>query len=306
MEKRVWYTASSNGIGRIYNASIRDEHVDAKGIFIIVHGMSEHSDRYLALSKKLAAKGYIVGLQDLQGHGRSQNLPGNFGPEPGFQYMLHDLHRLVLRLMKWYPSLPVIMLGHSMGSFLARSYVLRFPGDLSGLIISGTAGFQYSYYAVLASLTADIKMHGDNLCMDKYDEAFMKYMNRAIKEPHHPAAWCTTDDALLMARNEDPLSCRLTIGAYRDMLSALINIRPEKWAALVPMIPIYIFSGGADPVGNFGAGPAEVYAWLYETGHDVTLRLYPGKRHEMLNETNRNEVEENLFRWLDDKAFRTL
>jgi alpha-beta hydrolase superfamily lysophospholipase len=90
------------------------------------------------------------------------------------------------------------------------------------------------------------------------------------------------------------------------MLSALINIRPEKWAALVPMIPIYIFSGGADPVGNFGAGPAEVYAWLYETGHDVTLRLYPGKRHEMLNETNRNEVEENLFRWLDDKAFRTL
>ena len=130
----------------------------------------------------------------------------------------------------------------------------------------------------------------------------MTYLfNKDIVNPVNAGAWCCTDDEICKQHAADPLSVSFTIGAYYEMVKGIISVREDKWAASVPMIPVYIFSGGADPVGEYGKGPASVYAWLHSTGHDVSLRIYPGKRHEMIWETNKEEVHDNIYKWIDSK-----
>ncbi len=301
MERREWYTPSANGDGKIYNCLYRNEKLDQKALIVIVHGMQSHSGRYLTWTKELTDLGYTVAMLDLQGHGKSQNHSGSFGPTNGWQYLLHDVRRLILKVKKWFPDLPVFLFGHSMGSFVVRSYVIKFPADVDALILSGTAGFNYSLYSAYGVLQADIKLHGHLSPATKYGE-FMTYLfNKDIVDPVNAGAWCCTDEEVCRQHAMDPLSTNFTIGAYCEMVKGLISVREDKWAVNVPIIPIYIFAGGADPVGEYGKGPAAVYAWLHATGHDVTMRIYPGKRHEMIWETNKDEVRGNIYKWIDSK-----
>lgn len=301
MEKREWYTPSANGDGKIYNCLYRDECIEQKAAIIIVHGMQSHSGRYHEWKDELTSLGYTVAMLDLQGHGKSQNHPGSFGEKNGWLYALHDIRRLILKVKKWFPSLPVVLFGHSMGSFLARSYVTKFPADVDALILSGTAGFNYSLFSAFGIVKADIAMHGHLAPATKYGRFITNLFNRDIIDPVNDAAWCCTVKEICQQHVKDPLATSFTIGAYYDMLKGLISVREDKWAVNVPIIPIYIFSGGADPVGEYGKGPATVYAWLHGTGHDVTLHIYPGKRHEMIWESNKREVRDNLYIWLDSK-----
>ena len=298
MEKREWYSPSANGDGKIYNCLYRNEHLKQKAVMIIVHGMQSHSGRYLEWKDELTSLGFTVAMLDLQGHGKSQNHSGSFGEKNGWLYALHDIRRLILKVKKWFPDLPVVLFGHSMGSFLSRSYVTRFPADVDALILSGTAGFNYSLYSALGIVKTDMAMNGSLTPATKYGKFITKLFNRNICDPVNDAAWCCSVKEICEQHIKDPLGTKFTIGAYYEMLKGLISIREDKWAVKVPIIPIYIFSGGADPVGDYGKGPAEVYAWLHGTGHDVSLRIYPGKRHEMIWESNKREVRENLYNWL--------
>ena len=301
MERREWYTPSSNGDGKIYNCLYRNEKLEQKAIMVIVHGMQSHSGRYLSWTEELTGLGYTVAMLDLQGHGKSQNHAGSFGPSHGWEYLLHDIRRLILKVKKWFPELPVLLFGHSMGSFAVRSYVTKFPKDVDALILSGTGGFSYSFYSALGVLSADLKLHDHMTPATKYGE-FMTYLfNKDIVNPVNAGAWCCTDEEICKQHAADPLSVRFTIGAYYEMVKGIISVREDKWASNVPLIPIYIFSGGADPVGEYGRGPASVYAWLHATGHDVSLRIYPRKRHEMIWETNKEEVHDNIYKWIDSK-----
>lgn len=301
MEKRTWFTPSANGDGKIYNCLYRNEKLVQKALIVIVHGMQSHSGRYLSWAHELTDLGYTVAMLDLQGHGKSQNHPGSFGPSNGWEYLLHDVRRLILKVKKWFPNLPIFLFGHSMGSFVVRSYVTRFPADVDALILSGTAGFNYSLYSAYGVLKTDLMLHDHMTPATKYGE-FMTYIfNKDIVDPVNAGAWCCTDEEVCKQHAEDPLATNFTIGAYYEMVKGLISIREDKWAVNVPIIPIYIFAGGADPVGDYGKGPASVYAWLHSTGHDVTMRIYPGKRHEMIWETNKEEVRKNIYDWIDDK-----
>ena len=299
MERKEWYTRSANGNGKIYSVSYRDETIPAKAMIVIVHGMQSHSGRYIEYAEKLAKDGFVVFMLDLQGHGRSQNVPGYFGPINGWENLVRDVHRLVLRAKRWYPELPLFLLGHSMGSFIARSYVVTYPEDIQGLLLSGTAGFHYHLYAAQALIRTEIRMHGGKYPAYNIGRIMAKQFNRYIQDPVNAGAWCCSDPDVCISHAEDPLGTCFTLRAYDDMLHGLISIRPEQWAAQVPDIPIYLFSGGADPVGDYGVGPAQVYAYLKSTGHhDVSLRIYPGKRHEMLFETNKAEVMNDVKEWL--------
>ncbi|MBE6005110.1 MAG: alpha/beta hydrolase [Lachnospiraceae bacterium] len=301
MEKREWYAPSANGDGKIYNCLYRNEKLDQKAVMVIVHGMQSHCGRYLEWTGELTALGYTVAMLDLQGHGKSQNHSGSFGEKNGWNYLLHDIRRLILKVKKWFPELPVILFGHSMGSFLTRAYVTKFPADVDALILSGTAGFNYSLYSALGVVTADMKISGAMAPADKYGKIITNLFNRDIIDPVNDAAWCCSIPEICEQHLSDPLGTKFTIGAYYEMLNGLISIREDKWAVKVPIIPVYIFSGGADPVGEYGKGPATVYAWLHGTGHDVSLRIYPGKRHEMIWESNKREVRDNIYAWLDSK-----
>lgn len=141
MEKREWYRKASNGLGRIYAQVWQEEKIkEKKGIVCIIHGMQGHSTSYTYLFKALAKSGYIACAQDLQGHGKSAEIPGYFGESDGFSSILHDLHRMLIQIKRWFPGLPVFLLGHSMGSFIARDYAAQYSGEVSGLILSGMVG----------------------------------------------------------------------------------------------------------------------------------------------------------------------
>lgn len=300
MERRVWRRESANGNGSIYSVLYREERCGARGIVCILHGMQSHSDRYRFLAEHLSARGYIVTLLDLQGHGRSANAEGSFGPERGWDYMLHDIRRNILQVRKWFPGLPLCLFGHSMGSFLARLFCVRFPGEADALLLSGTAGPSPLYAPVYRFMTAQAKLFGEDTDAKLYGRLLSRYFNRHIKDPVNLGAWCCSMAEVCLSYEDDPLSSSFTIGAYRDMLYGLIQISGEEWFRKMPDIPILLFSGGSDPVGEYGIGPAMVYALLKASGHhDLKLRIYPGKRHETLNEDIRWEVVAMLENWLD-------
>lgn len=300
MEKREWRVPAANGIGRIYSVLYQEPELEKKAIVLIIHGMQSHSGRYRWLAEHLAKKGYVVAAQDLQGHGRSAEIPGYFGESNGWEYMLRDIHHEIIQLKKWFPGLPVLLLGHSMGSFLSRSFAAKYPGEISALLLSGTAGSSPFYRPIRAAIATDIFIHGGQASAISYSYRMARYFNRNIPDPVNLGAWCTTVREICIEHSEDPLSVGFTLGAYYDMLGGLISISGPEWAERVENIPIYIFAGGADPVGEYGRGPAEVYAWLRGTGHKRTsLRIYPAKRHEVLNEDIRCQVVEDMENWIE-------
>ncbi len=307
MEKREWKQAASNGTGMIYNALYRDETKKAKAIICIVHGMQSHSGRYIWLSEHLAKQGFVVILQDLQGHGKSANIPGSFGVKDGWEYMLHDLRKLLHRSKRWFSGIPSIVFGHSMGSFAARDYVAKYPDEFQGMILSGTAGSSSFYYFMLALLKTGILMHGSQAEARAYSHFLGRYFNRNVPNPVSPSSWCCSIDEVCIQHASDPLGTKFTIGAYYEMISSIIRVSGLQWAEKIPNIPVYIFSGGADPVGDYGKGPAEVYAWLKKTGHNhADLRIYPKKRHEILNEDIRWDAVSNINKWLEENFLSAL
>ncbi len=299
LEKRVWKEKSSNGIGQIYNLLYQEENTEKRGIVVILHGMQSHSDRYLWLLRRLAEEGYVACCEDLQGHGRSDNIPGSFGPERGWEMMQQDIHKLICRAKQWFPGLPVILFGHSMGSFLARDYVVSFPEDVDAMILSATGGYSALYRPLKAMLDLRVRLKGATAEAQRESKWMSRYMNRHVPHPENDNAWMCSEFSVTNKRPEDPLMRSFTIGAYRDMLGGVLHVSSMEWARAVKDMPIFLFAGGADPVGEYGKGPAEVYAWLHATGHhDLCLRIYSKKRHEVLNENVREDVVQKMEAWL--------
>lgn len=299
MEKRSWYMHSSNNMGNIYCSLYRDESKDSRAIIQIIHGMGGSSKTYKDLANLLAREGYIVIMQDLEGHGKSSNIPGHFGDNNAWNNMLLDIRHLNRQALKWFPDLPIYLLGHSMGSLLARSYIVEFPDEIEAVLLSGTLGYGSYINKAILFTKSEMLIKGKR----GYSEKLMKILNKKllenISDPVNPLAFLSTDKNYCEKRAASGEGTMLTLSSILTVLYALKKLRPSKWAKNVPNIPIYIFSGGADPFGEYGVGPASVYAYLHLTGHTmVDMKLYPGKRHEMLSETNKDEVLASMISWL--------
>ncbi len=300
MSKKEWYTPSANGDGRIYNCMYTPDSIMPKAIMVIVHGMSGHSGQYTSFCEELNKKGYVASAIDLQGHGRSQNIPGYFGKN-GWYYMQNDLRRHIKMVRDAFPDLPIFLFGHSMGSFMVRSYVVRFTDDVDAMIISGTAGHSPAVYGVIAYIKLKMMIRGDKYVAKSIGRAMVKRYLKRVENPVNYYAWCSTDEERCIEHANDPLNVLFTTNGYYELYNAASKLRPDRWAVNVPNIPIYIFSGSEDPVGNYGKGPQEVNDWLVKTGHDTSLHIYEGYRHEMLWDKNCEEVKHTLYEWMDDK-----
>ncbi len=301
MNKKEWFTPAENGDGEIYSCMFSPDEAAPKGIVVIVHGMSGHSGQYTDFCEELCTLKFVTSAIDLQGHGKSQNHPGHFGNN-GWFYMQTDLRNHISKVKETYPDIPVFLFGHSMGSFMARSYVVRFPKDVDALIISGTAGHSFTIYPVIAYVwLRRLFLGGSYVDMSIGKGMVIKYLRR-IKNPINYYAWCSTDDQCCIEHAEDPLNVFFTLDSYYELFNSASKLRPDKWAVKVPKIPVYIFSGSEDPVGNYGKGPKEVYEWLQKTGHDTTLHIYEGYRHEMLWDKNKNDVRRTLYDWIKEKT----
>jgi alpha-beta hydrolase superfamily lysophospholipase len=276
-----------------------------KGVVQLAHGMAEHSERYARLAEALTAAGYAVYAHDHRGHGStaSEADHGYFADRDGWDTVVEDLRAVTRFAQEEHPGLPVFLLGHSMGSFLARAYVIEDSRDLAGLVLSGTAGDPGALgKAGLGLARAEARLRGGRHVSTVLDKLTFGQYNTAFKPNRTDFDWLSRDDAEVDAYVADPLCGRtFTSGFFADLLGGLSGINDRRRVARVRRdLPILLVSGDKDPVGDNGKGARAVREQYASVGVvDVTCTLYPGARHEIFNETNRDEVTSDVVAWLD-------
>lgn len=276
---------------------------DPKGIVQIVHGMVEHIGRYDDFMTYLAENGFIACGHDHLGHGKTaenETELGFFAEKGGDRLVCEDTFAFGKAVREDYPSLPLILLGHSMGSFIARQTVRMYPNACDALIIMGTSG--KNPISALGFCTATVietirgKKHVSELINHV---AFSSYNKRTGKE--NSFAWLTCDEKEVEKHDSDPLcTFGFTVSAMRDLIRLQDQTNRKDWYANIRKdIPILIVSGAEDPVGNYGKGVEEVYSSLLAEGiTDITRKIYPDMRHEILNELNRKTVYEDILTFI--------
>ncbi|HMM93541.1 alpha/beta hydrolase [Phycicoccus sp.] len=276
-----------------------------KAVVVVAHGMAEHSARYARLAEALTAAGYAVHAPDHRGHGRtaSREDHGYLADAGGWDTVVADLRAVVAGAHAEHPGLPVFLLGHSMGSFLSRSFVIEDSSALAGVVLSGTAGDPGLLGKVGAGLAAaEARLRGRRHTSTLMDKLTFGQYNAAFKPNRTDFDWLSRDDAEVDAYVADPLCGNtFTSGFFVDLLGGLARINDPKQVARVRKdLPVLLVSGDKDPVGDGGKGPRAVAQQLRDAGvRDVTCTLYPDARHELFNETNRDEVTADVVRWLD-------
>jgi alpha-beta hydrolase superfamily lysophospholipase len=262
-----------------------DARGPVRGVVQIAHGMGEHIGRYADLIEVLVESGVIVYGNDHRGHGRTAPNPQAFGDfgNGGFRLLAEDMFQLTLIAKKENPGKPLILLGHSMGSFAAQLFTIDHSRDIAGLVLSGSGVLDG-----LVQLAKSAIRGTDNI------------LNQAFEPARTPFDWLSRDRAVVDAFIRDPLCFGTLQPSSNESFFAAASILadPASLKKIRSDFPIYLFSGSDDPVGQRLEGLRiliERYraAGLQNLSHD----FYPGGRHEMLNEINRAEVRANLLRW---------
>jgi len=216
----------------------------------------------------------------------------------------HDIFGLWLK--ENYPELPIVLFGHSMGSFVSRLYATKYPESIDGLVIHGTAG-KNPILPFGIFLTKIIKAFRG----ERHRSAFVRSLadggyNKKFDKSEGEGAWLTRDGAMVAGRPSDArTNFVFTVSGYADLFEMLSAINTKAWFRDFPKnLPALVISGDCDPVGNFGKGVRYVYDNLKKYGADVDLKLYEGARHELFNETNRDEVFADLIAWIEERALK--
>lgn len=301
-----FYFPSKDGNTEIHTMEWKPEG-EVKAVLQICHGMMEYIRRYDEFAQYLCDRGYYVVGNDHLGHGKSVQAKteyGFFNEKYGNACVLGDIHTLRMRSEKKYPDVPYYMMGHSMGSSLLRQYIQMYGNGLDGAILMGVVTDHKKAELLagkrLCRLMAVFRgWHYRSRLVDKM--AIGSY-NKKFKAARTKADWITSDQERLDAYAEDPLcSFMFTVNAYYSMFAGMIAMQRKESVYMIPKgLPILFVSGGDDPVGDFGRGVRKIYEKYRDAGiQDVSLRLYPGDRHEILNETDREQVYADLFDWLE-------
>ncbi|RKJ39947.1 alpha/beta hydrolase [Acutalibacter sp. 1XD8-33] len=298
-----WFRPANSGWGQIFSRSWTSSG-PVNAVLMIAHGMAEHSGRYDHFARFLAENGFAVYMNDHAGHGRSAQIKGHFADKDGWECVVRDLHSLMDQAKKEFPGLPLFLMGHSMGSFLARSYLIRYGEELSGCVLCGTMGKNPGVAPGKALAVFQAKMMGPRSTGKKLNTLATASYNSRIENPVNASAWLSRDEKVCRAFEADPLSnFPFTAAGYRDLFTGLSEISSPQWAQKAPKgLPVFLIAGDQDPVGNYGAGPQEVAGWLRDAGiQDVQLKLYPGMRHEVLNEIGKEEAYQDVLGWLKER-----
>lgn len=301
MGMEEFFYPSADGDHRVH-ATVWLPQGEVKGVVQLVHGICEYIQRYAPFAAFLNANGYAVCGNDHLGHGKSVKDPSEYGFFTDWGVLVKDVHTLRTTMGERFPGAPYFLLGHSMGSFVARTYLIDYPGTLTGCILSGTGQESGATVAAGRALTR----LGDPRKVNKlfYKLSIGAY-NNAFKPTRTSADWICRDEGVVDAYLADPLcSFQTTAGMNHAMMKGLRYVGSMKnLRRMDKTTPIYFFAGDRDPVGAMGKGVKKVAGWFREVGcQDVTVKLYPGGRHEMLNETNKDEVFGDTLGWLESKS----
>lgn len=278
-----------------------------RAIVQVAHGMAEHAARYERFARALTAASYAVYAHDHRGHGQTASKAdhGHFADHDGFATVVGDLGAVTEFAQAEHPGVPVVLFGHSMGSFLSRAYAAQHGARLAGLVLSGTAGDPGPLASVGRGLAgAQARLRGRKHQSGLMDKLTFGQYNAAFKPNRTSFDWLSRDDAEVDKYVADPLCGNVfSAGFFADLLGGVQQVnKPSAYAAVPADLPVLVFAGELDPVGDAGKGPREVADRYRSAGvTDVTTTLYPDGRHEMLNETNRDEVVADLLAWLDER-----
>lgn len=295
---------ATDGKNTLHTEIYIPEGREAVGIVQIAHGMIDYVGRYKLLADYLSERGFILAGADHIGHGDtaacSEDL-GYFAERDGYKLVVDDVKRVNEYLKENYPGLPIVLLGHSMGSFVARLYSVKYPDSIDGLIIHGTAGKNPVLpFGIL--LTKIIKAFRGQ----RHRSAFVRSLaeggyNKSFDKSEGEGAWLTRDGAMVADRPSNPkTNFTFTVSGYIDLFRMLGECSTKAWFSAFPkQLPTLVISGEDDPVGDFGKGVRFVHKGLADAGvTDLELKLYEGARHELFNEINREEVFADVFAWV--------
>ena len=282
--------------------------VEVVGVLQIAHGMVEFIDRYEGFAEYLCNLGYIVTGNDHLGHGKSVNSKddwGYFADEDGYNIVLEDMHKLTTITKDLYPNKPYFLLGHSMGSFFARYYLCKYGNELDAAIVMGT-GQQSALTLTAGKQTCRTfaRLRGWHYRSLVVNNMALGSYNKKWEPSKTHCDWLTKDNSIVeWYAKEERCQFVFTLNGYLNLFSLMSEIIDQSNLNKMPKdLPVMLVSGNDDPVGNFGKAPKEVYDSFINLGmKDVTLKLYPNDRHEILNETDKLTVYEDLYHWLQSK-----
>ncbi len=307
MEKRDFNYPSADEMTLIHAIEWIPEG-NVRAVVQIVHGMVEFVDRYDRFAGFLAGNGIYVTGNDHLGHGASvitDDRHGYFADEDGNGCVISDIHALRKMTQEKYPGVPYFILGHSMGSFLTRQYITMFGAGLAGAIISGTGYQPVATLHVAETLCSGIaKVRGWGYRSSLVNNMALGSYNKAFKPARTPNDWLTKDEQIVDAYCLNPWNnFMFTLNAYYNLFLGLEKAEnPDNIARIPKTLPVFVVAGGDDPVGNKGEGPKKVADEYKAAGiRDVQCRIYPGDRHEILNELDHDIVDRELLEWIEER-----
>lgn len=303
MKKNEFTYLSADGKNRIHAIEWIPDH-KPRAILQIAHGMIEFIDRYDRFASFLTAYDFYVTGNDHLGHGltaaKGEDL-GFFNESRGNELVIKDMDQLRAITKEKYPDIPYFVMGHSMGSFLMRQYIEMHGEGLAGAIIMGTGTQPENVLKLgktLCSLIGSVR--GKRFRSKMVDFMAFASNNKGIPNPRTTHDWLTKDTEVVDRYLKNPLNTfRFTVQAYYDMFSGIEYCQKKENIERIPKtLPILVVSGAEDPVGGNSTGVRQAYEALKAAGLPAELKLYPGDRHEILNELDYQTVQEDLLHWL--------
>ena len=309
MVKEEFYYDSRDGKSKIHAVRYVPDDIDnIRCIIQIVHGMAEYAERYEEFARFMTDRGFVVVGEDHLGHGKSVGKDGKYGyfcEQDPATVVVRDVHRLKKATAARYPGVPYVIMGHSMGSFITRNYLCHYGAGIDGAVIMGT-GMQPQVVLALSKAVAALleKTFGSGKEGKLLDKLAFGSFNRRITDPGTPFDWLSRDRERVMQYMKDPLcGFVFTVNGFQTLFELISRLySPENLKRIPRELPVFFVSGDADPVGDYGKGVKKAYKSLRAAGlGDIRLRLYEGGRHELLNETNRLEVTQDIYHWIGKK-----
>lgn len=312
MVKEELYFDSRDGRTRLHAVRYSpDDLGQVRCVLQIVHGMAEYAERYEEFAEFLVGKGFVVTGDDHLGHGKSVGENGRYGyfcrQDPA-TVVVRDVHRLKKMTEALYPDVPYVIMGHSMGSFIARNYMYRYGTGIEAAVIMGT-GMQPKGMLWAAKAVAHVQrlFCGSGHVSRLIDKLAFGAYNKKIADPKTACDWLSRDDSRVEKYIADPMcGFTFTVNGFATLFELVSRLYSRENLSHIPKtLPVLMVSGDADPVGDYGRGVRKAYDSLKAAGlENIELKMYEGGRHELLNETNRREVMEDICGWIQRTVLR--
>ena len=286
---------------RIYETSEKPE-----ACLIVVHGMEEHSSRYSSFASELASNGIACLIYDLPGHGENTGDGGLgwFGAENGADTLTESSLEACTYMKNKYSGVPLVYMGHSMGTMIARCFLQKYDGLIDGMILTGAPNYQPAGKAALVLSKAAVLLKGDKGSSKLLDQLATGSFNKAVRNPRTSLDWLSFNEKNVDAYIADPLCGQPFKTAGYEALFTLMDRMGNLslYRCNKPLLPVFLAAGEEDPCTGGRKGFEDTVSRMKEAGYeDIEYKLYPRMRHEILNENEKEIVVNDLISWIHKK-----